>query len=451
MKTEKKPLTAVQPGWVDHDLRHVWHPYTQMLTAPPPIPIERAQGVYLYTPDGRQILDGISSWWVNLHGHSHPRLNRALAEQVERLQQVLFAGFTHQPAARLAAEIVKRAPGSLTRVFYSDDGSTSVEVALKMAYQYWRNIGEPERKLFVSLEHGYHGDTFGSMAAGSVKAFHQQFEDLFFEVKRAYSPYCLHCPVGLSRSSCHIECLDNLKQLLEIEGSRVAAVIIEPMVQAAGGMIIWPVEFLRKLYQLTRSHQILLIADEVFTGFGRTGRFFACQHGPVEPDLICLSKALTGGYLPLAMTLASEKIYQAFLSRKQERTFFHGHSFTANPLACAVAVESLQIFEEEDRLGRVAELEMIFRRRLNRLHDHPAIAETRCLGAVAAIELKPQLAAGYLDPRGARYSTKLLQRGILMRPLGNVLYFLPPLVIEDHEVEWVFDQIEEVLEAEGTG
>ncbi len=322
--------------WMTQDRLCVWHPYTQMLTAPDAIGVQRAEGVYLYTCDGHRILDGISSWWVNIHGHNHPRLNRALQEQAGRFAQVIFAGFTHEPAARLAGELVQRTPDNLTRVFFSDDGSTAVEVALKMAYQYWRNRGELTRNLFVAFEHAYHGDTFGAMAAGGVEIFHSEFSGLFFEVRRARVPGGPH-PRKADAQEESPPAAEELEAILEKEGERVAAVIMEPMVQAAGGMIVWPVEFLRHVREVTQQHGIPLIADEVFTGFGRTGKMFACQHGPIEPDIMCLSKALTGGYLPLAATLASEDIYQSFLSKDRRKTFFHGHSYTGNALACAVA------------------------------------------------------------------------------------------------------------------
>ncbi len=416
------------PPWLELDRRHVWHPYTQMATAPPPLPVVRAEGAWLELADGRRVLDAISSWWVNIHGHNHPRLNRALTAQAAKLAQVIFAGFTHQPAAELAAELVRRAPPGLSKVFYSDDGSTAVEVALKMAYQHWRQRGEPQRRLFVALEHAYHGDTFGAMAAGGVAAFHQAFSDLFFAVARVSSAAALD-------------------ELLERDGKRVAALIVEPMLQGAGGMRMWPAEELVAMRQLTRERGIPLIADEIFTGFGRTGRFLACEHGPVAPDLLCLSKALTGGYLPLSATLASEEIYASFLSTDRGHTFFHGHSFTGNALACAVALESLRVFDDERALARVAGLERIYARRLPRLAALPAVDSTRCLGAVAALDLAPQGEGGYLDDLGPRLMATFLDRGLLLRPLGNVLYLLPPYCVTDDEVEGLFDVMEEVLAA----
>ncbi|MEO1083564.1 MAG: adenosylmethionine--8-amino-7-oxononanoate transaminase [Acidobacteriota bacterium] len=420
--------------WIELSRRHVWHPYTQMRTAPPPIPVARASGVYLETPDGRRILDGISSWWVNVHGHAHPRLNRALASQAEALEQVIFAGFTHEPAARLAAELVSRTPGHLPRVFFSDDGSTAVEVAMKMAYQAWLHRGE-ERRLFVALDDAYHGDTFGAMAAGGVAAFHQAFSPLFFDVRRAATP----------ASSGRADAGQDLEEILEREGDQVAAVLVEPMLQGAAGMLVQPPDFLRRVRELTRRHGVPLIADEIFTGFGRTGPMFACEHAGVEPDLLCLSKALTGGYLPLSVTLASEAIYDAFLSEDRSKTFFHGHSYTGNALACAVGLESLRLFDDEDRLGRVAELEALFTERMARVAELPRVQSPRVLGPMAALDIDPQGAGGYLDDLGPRLYNAFLDRNILLRPLGNVLYFLPPYVITDDEAHRVFDAIEQVL------
>ena len=428
--------------WTTFDRLHVWHPYTQMQTAPAPIPVASAEGMYLITPDGRRILDGISSWWVNIHGHSHPRLAAALARQAETLEQVIFAGFTHEPAARLAARLAATTPARLTRAFFSDDGSTAVEVALKMAAQYWTIQGQ-ERHAFAALDHAYHGDTFGAMAAGGVGVFHQAFEPFFCEVLRAPSPYSYHFDGGRDPDACVASCLDALERLFRERGSDIAAFIIEPMVQGAGGMIVWPAAYLRSVRELCDRFGILLIADEVMTGFGRTGLRFACEHGPIEPDLICLSKALTGGTMPLAVTLATEEIYAAFLSEDRGRTFFHGHSFTANALSCAVALESLDLLEDIEASGRLKDIEQRFRVRLDALRDFPIVGDTRGLGTIAAIELEG--GAGYLDDVGPRLAAEFLARDILLRPLGNVLYVLPPYVITDAEIDRVFDAVEDVL------
>jgi len=432
--------------WIELDRQHLWHPYTQMATSPPPIPIARAEGSYLYTPEGRAILDAISSWWVNLLGHNHPRLNRALREQAEKLEQVIFAGFTHRPAAELAGRLVSLAPPGLTRVFYSDDGSTAVESALKMALQYFRNRGE-DRTLIVGLEKAYHGDTFGAMAAGAVSAFHGAFQKLFFKVLRAPAPHCHRCPVGKKRDICSIECAGPLEEILAANPGRVAAVILEPLLQGAGGMILGPPEFLLRAREACNRHGVLLIADEVLTGFGRTGKMFACEHGPISPDILCLSKALTGGYLPLAATLATEEVYSGFLGDDRSRAFLHGHSYTANPLACAVALETLAVLEEERGIERAGALEAIYRERLRDLQSFPFVADPRAAGMVAALDLEPGHggSGGYLDEIGPRLYDEFLRRDILLRPLGNVLYVLPPLSITDAEVHRIFDAIEEVL------
>ncbi len=432
------------------DRAHVWHPYTQMQTAPEPIAITHGEGVYLYTEDGRRILDGISSWWVNIHGHSHPKLNEALATQARRLEHAIFAGFTHAPAVELAERLVAAIGPPLTHVFYSDDGSTAVEVALKMAFQYWQLVGQPERRQFVALKHGYHGDTVGAMSVSDTSPFTEPFAPLLFDAYRAHSPYCAHCPIGLSRPSCQIACLADLERLLAEHHDSVAAVIVEPMLQASGGMIVWPREFLSGIRTLCTRHQTLLVADEVMTGFGRTGRMFACEHGPVQPDIMCLSKALTAGYLPLGATVCTDAIYEAFLSEDRRKTFFHGHSFTANPLACAVAVASLELFRTEGVLDRVTRLESLLRTRLEALRDLPCVADVRVIGGVGVLELDvTDGPRGYLADIGTRLAIQFLSRGLLLRPLGNVLYFMPPYVISDNEANWALDQVTEVLERLG--
>ena len=433
-------------NWIDSDRAHAWHPYTQMLTAPEPLGIERAEGVYLYTSDGRRILDGISSWWVNTLGHSNARLNKALARQAEKLQQVIFAGATHPGAAELAARLAAITPGELDHSFYSDDGSTAVEVSLKMAAQYWRNKGEQNRTLFVSMTNSYHGDTFGAMALGGSPVFHANFSDFLFPVQR------FDCTREESREDTPAASLEapsdgSLEEILQREGDKVAAVIIEPVLQGAGGMILWPSESLVEIRELCDRYGTLLIADEVFTGFGRTGRLFACEHGPIVPDIICLSKALTAGYMPLAVTLSTAEIYNSFLSEDRGKTFFHGHSYTANALACAVALENLDILEEENILGRISRIEELFKERLEKLDSLPAVGSTRAIGSLAALDILPgdSSEGGYLDAIGPRLYAEFLERDILLRPLGNVLYFLPPYVINDEEIHRVFDAIEDVV------
>jgi adenosylmethionine-8-amino-7-oxononanoate aminotransferase len=433
---------------VDRDRAHVWHPYTQMLTRPDPIPIARGEGVYLYTEDGRRLLDGFSSWWVNIHGHSHPKLNDALAVQARRLEHVVFANCTHQPAVALAERLVEVLPAGLTRVFYSDNGSTAVEVAMKLALQFWGNQGQP-RTTFVTLEHAYHGDTVGAMSASEDSLFTRPFASMLFDVVRAPSPYSYRCPGNHGPAECAAHCLDALDAILTRHAGRIAAVLVEPMLQGAGGMIVSPAAYLSGVRRLCDRHETLLIADEVLTGFGRTGRMFACEHAGVSPDIICLSKALTGGYMPLGATVATERVYAAFLSRDRTRTFFHGHSFTANPLACAVAIASLDLFHESAALDRVTAIERWLRDGLDPLRRLPSVGEVRVIGDVGILELvadkSSKAADGYLDDIGPKLSQAFFDRGLLLRPLGNVLYVMPPYVITESETAWMIEQVADVV------
>jgi adenosylmethionine-8-amino-7-oxononanoate aminotransferase len=393
-----------------------------MLTAPAPLPIVRAEGVWLYTEDGRRILDGISSWWVNIHGHSHPELNRALAYQARELEHVIFAGCTHRPAVELAERLIEILPAGLARVFYSDNGSTAVEVALKLAIQYWRNLGQPTRRTFITLHNAYHGDTVGAMSASEDSPFTRAFSTMMFPVERVHG-------------------LEDMEQRLREGADSVAAVLIEPMLQGAGGMIVWPPEFVSGVRRLCDQYKTLMIADEVLTGFGRTGKMFACEHAAITPDIICLSKALTAGYLPLGVTATTSGVYDAFLSDDRSRTFFHGHSYTANPLACAVGLASLDLFRDQAVLERVTRLEKQLRAGFEPLQP---LGDVRVIGGIAAVELmsdKP----GYLDQIGPRLAAAFLERGLLLRPLGNVVYFMPPYCITESETAWALEQIAGVL------
>src|ERR1019366_7436036 len=402
---------------------HLWHPFTHEGADPPPLHVRRGEGVFLELQDGRQILDAISSWWVNLHGHSHPVIAAAIAKQAARLEHVLFAGFSHEPAEELASRLGKIVPSPLRHIFFSDDGSTAVEVALKMAVQYWRNCGRPGKRHIVALEHAYHGDTVGAMSVSDDSPFTSAFSSLRIPVLRTHSAYCARCPVGLTRATCKIECLDQLEKLLLERGHEIAAVIVEPLLQGAGGMIVHPDQFLSGVRRLTAAHDVLLIADEVLTGFGRTGRMFACERAGVAPDFMCVAKGLTGGFLPLAATITTGPVHDAFTGTERTRAFFHGHSYTANPIACAAANANLQIFENEPVFARIAAIERVHAARLPTFAAHPSVADVRHIGTVAAIELKvPD--AGYLSSLRPRLYQFFLSRGVLLRPLGNVVYIL---------------------------
>jgi adenosylmethionine---8-amino-7-oxononanoate aminotransferase len=424
---------------------NVWHPFTQAAIDPAPIHIDHAEGALLYTRSGDRIIDAISSWWVNIHGHSNPSIAEAIEAQARRLEHVIFAGFTHEPAEELVGRLGKILPERLSHVFFSDNGSTAVEVALKMCMQYWKNRGDNNRTALLSLDHAYHGDTTGAMSVSADSPFTTAFAAMRFAVFRGHSAYCLHCPVGRQRESCDIECLDSMTAILGQQHKHIAAIIVEPMVQGAGGMIIHPVEYLRRIRDLATQFDIPLIADEVFTGFGRTGAMFGCQLAGIVPDIMCLSKGLTGGFMPLAATVCSDSIYQVFHKPDRSMTFFHGHSYSGNPLACAAANASLKIFETEPVFERIRAIETIHRERLSGFADHPAVAEVRWLGDIGVVELKSD-DPGYLSSIRERLYAFFIERGVLLRPLGHVIYVLPPYVIQAADLHRVHDVIAEALD-----
>ena len=421
----------------------IWHPFTQNDDAPP-LRVRSASGVYIDTEDGRRIIDAISSWWVNIHGHSHPAIAAAIAKQAAALEHVIFAGFTHEPAEELVTRLRSVVPAGLEHVFFSDDGSTAVEVALKLAIQYWSNLGRPEKHRIVALEHAYHGDTVGAMSVSDDSPFTAAFDSLRVPVLRTHSAYCYRCPVGKNRATCSIECLDQLRHLLEEQSGAIAAIIVEPLLQAAGGMIVHPEEFLAGVRELATRHDVLLIADEVLTGFGRTGKMFACQRANVSPDLMCVSKGITGGFLALAATIVTDRIAQAFRGGARERAFFHGHSYTGNPIACAAANASLEIFATEPVFMRIAAIERVHIERLAKLSAHPQVGDVRHIGSIGALELDVA-DPGYLSALRPKLYQFYLSRGVLLRPLGNVVYVLPPYAITPAELNFVYDVIEESL------
>jgi adenosylmethionine-8-amino-7-oxononanoate aminotransferase len=424
----------------------IWHPFTNSAVDPAPLRVVRAEGVYLYTSDGRRILDGVSSWWVNLHGHGNPRIAAAIAEQARKMEHVIFAGFTHDAAEELATRLPKWLPPALTHMFFSDDGSTAVEVALKLAVQYFSNHGHGEKREIVALAHGYHGDTAGAMSVSDDSPFTDAFRTMRYPVHRVHSAYCYRCPVGLQRATCQIECAQQLEALLTERSGQIAAVIVEPLLQGAGGMIVHPVEFLQKVRALCTRYDVLLIADEVLTGFGRTGKMFACDLANIVPDLMCLSKGITGGFLPMGVTLCADRVEAAFRSEDRTHTFYHGHSYTGNALACAAANASLQIFEDEPVFDRITTIAKINAERLAQFRELHQVGETRQIGTIGAIELRTE-DAGYLSAMRPRLYGFFLDRGVLLRPLGNVVYVLPPYVISPDELHRVYDVILEAIHA----
>jgi adenosylmethionine-8-amino-7-oxononanoate aminotransferase len=411
------------------DRAHTWHPYTQHASAGDPIPIVRARGAYLIDDAGREILDAISSWWVTLHGHAEPAIAAAIAAQATQLEQVIFAGFTHEPAARLAHELARIAPPGLTRAFFSDDGSTAVEVAVKMALQYWANAGEPRTKI-IALENAYHGDTFGAMSVSAPSVFTAAFGSLLFDVVRLGDP-----------SSTDVAA--QLDALLDGGASDVAAVIVEPMVQGAGGMRMWPAASLAHIRAATLAAGIPLIADEVLTGFGRTGPMFACNHADIAPDIMCLSKGLTGGFLPMGVTLTTDRMFERFASSNRAHTFFHGHSYTANPLACAAALASIRLLDDAC-LQRRQRIEAAHRDAARGFSAHRAAQNVRVLGTILALDIEDT--GGYLAPVGLDARAFALARGVLLRPLGNTMYVLPPYCVTSGDLQRVYTVIGDFLD-----
>ena len=434
-------MTSIQE-LIEKDLKYIWHPYTQMkdYESEKPIIIEKGKGIYVWDIEGNKYIDGVSSWWVNTLGHSHPRLNKALLEQAEKIEHVIFAGFTHKPAIELAERLVKLTPDELSRVFYSDNGSTAVEVALKMAYQYWNQKGFPQKTKFVALKNSYHGDTLGAVSVGGVDLFHKMYKPLLFDIYQAESPYCYRCQNGLNKENCNMACLKSVEELFKAHSDTIAGIIVEPLIQAAGGMIIYPPEYLSKLRELCDKHNVLLIDDEVAMGFGRTGKMFGFEHSGVVPDIICLAKGLTAGYLPLAVTMMTDEIYSAFYDDYEKcKTFYHGHSFTGNPLAACVAVENLKILEEEKIMEQIQPKAKRLGDAVQKFWELEHVGDVRHLGMIAAVELVKDKATKEPFPFEERIGSKIyaesLKRGAILRPLGNIIYFMPPYVITEDEIE----------------
>jgi len=430
-------------NWLKKDSQFVWHPYTQMKDCRkvPLVLIEKARGIKLYDADGKFYYDTISSWWCNIHGHNHPRIKQAIKKQLDSLEHVLFAGFTHQPAILLAEKLIAIAPGNLSKVFFSDDGSTAVEAALKMSFQYWKNIGVDKKNKFVSLDRGYHGDTIGAMSVSGVDLFNSVFSPLFAPSYKALSPYCYRCPVGKEIKTCAIDCFKALEKILKEKSAEIAAIILEPLIMCAGGMIVYPQEYLSKAASLAKKFRIHLILDEVATGFGRTGKMFASEYvEDIKPDFFCLSKGITAGYLPLGAVLTTDEIYQAFYADyREKKTFFHGHTFTANPLACAAALANLEVFAQDNVLQRVQEITPYFHQALESFKNLALVGDVRCLGLIAALELvrdkKTKQPFAFQERIGWEIFRQALKRNLLFRPLGNIIYFFLPLCIRKKELD----------------
>jgi adenosylmethionine-8-amino-7-oxononanoate aminotransferase len=421
------------------DREHLWHPFTQMqgFREEELLIVSRGEGVYLYDLAGRRYLDGVSSLWANVHGHRRRELDEALVAQLEQVAHSTLLGLAHPAAIVLARRLAEIAPPGLTKVFFSDNGSTAVEVALKLAFQYWHNLGQPDKRRFLKLGGGYHGDTLGAVSVGGIALFHDLYRPLLFDSLEAPAPYCYRC---LHREDCSLNCLNVLEEQVATHHGELAAVILEPLMQGAAGMIPQPPGYLARVREVTRRHGVLLIADEVATGFGRTGTMFACQQEEVSPDLLCLAKGITGGYLPLAATLATEEIYSAFLGDFAEfKAFFHGHTYTGNPLAAAVGLASLEIFARDRVLeGLPAKVELLGRH-LEDMAAHPRVGDVRQRGLMAGVELVQDKATGEPFPVGRRTGHQVIlaarRLGAILRPLGDVIVLMPPLCISLKELE----------------
>jgi len=418
-----------------------------------PLIVERGSGSYLIDTEGKKYLDGTSSIWVNLHGHRHPALDRALKKQLDKIAHSTLLGLSNPPAIELAHALIRIAPKGLARVFYSDNGSTAVEVALKMAVQYWRQR-HPEagpKNTFLHLKLAYHGDTIGAVSVGNIELFHSRFKPLLFPTVEAEPPYCYRCPLNLTYPTCRMACIDPIEHILRTRHRELAGFIIEPLIQAAAGMVTQPAGYLKRIRELCTQYHVLLIADEVATGFGRTGKMFACQHERITPDLLAISKGLTGGYMPLAATLTTDEIYRAFLGTYEEfKSFFHGHSYTGNPLGCAVALANLEIFRTEQTLTLLRPKIALLSRLLQPFRQQPHVGDIRLQGFMAGIELVRNKTTKEPYPLKARIGHRVAAaartRGLLLRPLGNVIVLMPPLSTSTGELKRMVELVKESIE-----
>ncbi len=434
-----KPYNEQLETW---DKTYLWHPFTQMqdYVRETPLIIEEGSGVFLKDIKGEEYIDGISSMWCNLHGHRKNEIDDAIKRQLNKVAHTTLMGPSNIPAIELARKLVEIAPKGLKKVFYSDNGSTANEVALKMAFQYWQHKGFKDKTQFVALEYGYHGDTLGTMSVGGIEIFHGAFRPLYFKTHFAPSPYCYRCSLGKQPKDCSLTCLEKLEGILKENSNYIAAMIMEPLVQGAGGMIVHPVGYLSGVRALCKKYNVLFILDEVLTGFGRTGKMFACLHENVVPDIMALSKGINGGYMPLAATLATEEIYNAFLGEYAElKTFFHGHTYTGNPLGCAAALASLELLEKERILENLEPKIKYLQAKLKSFESLEHVGNIRQCGLIAAIELVKDKTTKVPYPWEERIGVKVCfesrKQGLLMRPLGHIIVIMPPLIIKEHELD----------------
>src|ERR1700722_5668920 len=447
-------MSSGNDPYIRRDLKHVWHPCTQMKDhegAIPLIPIRRGAGAWLEDYEGKRYLDAVSSWWVNLFGHANPAINAAVHSQLESLEQVILAGFTHEPVIALSEELTALAPPGLTRCFYADNGSSAIEVAIKMSFHYWRNVGRSSKRRFVTLSNSYHGETLGALAVGNVELYKEIYRPLLMEVLTVPSPDCFGRPPGVSCAEHSRAQFAHMEATLAAHAHEICAVIVEPLVQCAGGMRMYDPVYLTLLREACDRHQVHLIADEIAVGFGRTGTLFACEQAGIRPDFMCLSKGLTGGYLPLSVVLTTPDIYEAFYDEYVKlNAFLHSHSYTGNALACAAALATLEIFKHDPVLERNRSLARQFAQATAPLADHPHVAEVRQRGMITAFEMVRDKSARepypWQERRGLTVYRHALSRGVLLRPIGNVVYFMPPYVITPEEIDLMVRVAEEGIE-----
>lgn len=439
--------------WMQRDLAVVWHPCTQMKDHErlPMIPIRRGEGIWLEDFEGKRYLDAVSSWWVNVFGHANPRIGQRIKDQVDQLEHVILAGFSHQPVIELSERLVKLTPAGLERVFYADNGSSCIEVALKMSYHYWLNVGQPAKKRFITLSNSYHGETVAAMSVGDVALFTETYKSLLLDTIKVPSPDCWFRPEGMDWEEHSRTMFAHMEQALAAHHQEVAAVIVEPLIQGAGGMRMYHPVYLKLLREACDRYGVHLIHDEIAVGFGRTGTMFACEQAGITPDFLCLSKALTGGYLPLAACLTTDTVYQAFYAEYDTlRAFLHSHSYTGNPLACAAALATLDIFEQDNVIEANHALSARMASATAHLIDHPHVGEVRQTGMALAIEMVAdktgKTAFPWQERRGLAVYQHALSRGALLRPLGNVVYFLPPYVITPEQIDFLAEVASEGIE-----
>lgn len=434
---------------IEDDLRYIWRPFTQMKSLEnefnKPIIIKKGKGIYLEDIDGNKYIDAVSSWWVNTLGHSNSRINKVIYKQAKKIEHVIFAGFTHEGVINFSKRLVAKMNNNLCHVFYSDNGSTAVEVALKMAYQYHVLKGNPQKKKFIALENSYHGDTLGAVSVGGIDMYHKLYKPLLFEICQAKSPYCYRCPMGCDKATCKTECLESVESILKKEADKIAGIIVEPLVQAAGGMIMYPPKYLSNLRDICNKYNILLIDDEVAMGFYRTGKLFAYEHANIVPDIVCAAKGITAGYMPLSVTVTTDEIYNAFYDDDVDgyKTFYHGHSYTAYPLALSVALENLKILDEMNIEEYLKPKIAKFSKELEKFKKHKNVGDVRQTGMICAIELVKDKDTkepfSYEDGIGKKIYLEGLKLGAILRPMWNCIYFITPYVIKEKEIEKLVD------------